>query len=83
MRMNREQKINELLARTDDDIRRLALDIIDDDARRANTFGSKPHRDARDKVEAQHDSARKKIEGLSEQQLDAAIASGRQEAATQ
>ena len=72
--MNREQKINTLLARTDDDVRRLALDLIDDDARRTNTFGSKPHRDARDRVEAQHDLARKKFEGLSEGQMDTAIA---------
>ena len=74
VRMNREQKINELLARGDDDVRRLALDEIDNAARQANTFGSKDHRAARDKVESRHDDARRGYEGLSELQIDAAIA---------
>ncbi len=71
--MNREQKIKALTERADDDVRRPALDVIDDDARRMNSFGSKEHRAARDKVEAQHDEARRGFEGLSETQLDRAV----------
>ncbi len=71
--MNRDKKIDALLARADDDARRLALDEIDATARRTNTWGSKPHRAARDQVETAHDSARRAFEGLSEMQLDAAL----------
>ena len=73
--MTREQKINTLLERADDDVRRPALDVIDADARGTNTFGSKAHRAARDKVEAQHSDARKTLETLTETQLDTAIGS--------
>lgn len=71
--MNRDQKVNALLAKGDDDVRRLALDEIDDGARRGNTFGSKEHRAARDRVEERHNDARKGFEALSEGQMDAAI----------
>ncbi|MCC7089609.1 MAG: hypothetical protein IT295_10665, partial [Dehalococcoidia bacterium] len=54
--MNRDEKIRELVEREDDGVRRPALDIIDDEARRTNTFGSKEHRAARDQVESQHDA---------------------------
>ncbi len=71
--MNRDEKIRELVEREDDGVRRPALDIIDDEARRTNTFGSKEHRAARERVESQHDAARRAFEGYSEVQLDAAI----------
>ncbi|HML97627.1 MAG TPA: hypothetical protein PKD75_04050 [Tepidiformaceae bacterium] len=72
--MNREEKIRELVEREDDAVRRPALDIIDDEARRTNTFGSREHRAARERVESQHDAARRAFEGYSEAQLDAALA---------
>lgn len=72
--MNRDQKINVLLSRKEEDVRRLALDVIDAEARNTNTFGSKGHRTAREKVEAQYDDARKALESLTEPQLDAALA---------
>lgn len=75
--MNRDEKIRELVERVDDGVRRPALDSIDDEARRTNTFGSKEHRAARDRVESQHDAARRAFEGYSDVQLDAAIAAGR------
>ena len=71
--MNREEKIRELVEREDDAVRRPALDIIDDEARRTNTFGSREHRAARERVESQHDAARRAFEGYSEAQLDAAL----------
>ncbi len=72
--MNREQKIKVLVERADDDVRQPALNLIDEEARRASTFGSKEHRAARDKVESQHDESRRGYEALSEAQLDRAIA---------
>jgi hypothetical protein len=74
--MNRDEKIRELVEREDDGVRRPALDSIDEDARRSNTWGSKEHRAAREKVESQHEAARRAFEGYSEGQLDAAIAAG-------
>lgn len=72
--MNRDQKINKLLEREADDTRRLALDEEDAHAREANTWGSKEHRDARDKTEKTYDAARRALEALSDDQLDAALA---------
>jgi len=74
--MNRKEKITELLARGPDDVRRLALDEIDDGARRENTFGSKEHREARDRVEKRYDAAQRSLEGLSDAQLDERLAAG-------
>ena len=72
--MNRQQQITTLMGRTADDERRLALDELDKVARDTNTFGSKEHRAARDKVEKTHDDARHSFEGLSDDQLEAAVA---------
>ena len=68
--MNRSQKVAALLSRSADDERRLALDALDESARRSSTWGSKEHRDARDRVEKIHDEARRRFEGLPEDQLD-------------
>lgn len=72
--MNRQQQITALMGRTADDERRLALDELDKVARDTNTFGSKEHRAARDKVEKAHDDARRLFEGFSDDQLEAAVA---------
>ncbi|MEO6043643.1 MAG: hypothetical protein ABIQ47_06950 [Tepidiformaceae bacterium] len=72
--MNRQQQITTLMGRTADDERRLALDELDKVARDTNTFGSKEHRAARDKVEKTHDDARRSFEGFSDDQLEAAVA---------
>lgn len=72
--MNRDQKINLLMERGDEDVRRLALDVIDLEARTTSTFGSKAHRTARDAVEAKYNEARRAFEAYSEAQLDAAVA---------
>ncbi len=72
--MNRQEKINQLMGRSADDVRRLALDAIDATARQTSTFGAKEHRDARDKTERQHDDARRAFDGYSDDQLDAALA---------
>ncbi len=71
--MNREQKINQLLERGPDDERRLALDALDDTARKTNTFGSKEHRAGRDTVEKQHDDARRQLQALSDERLEQAL----------
>ena len=71
--MNRQEKVNQLMGRSADDVRRFALDAIDATARNTSTFGGKEHRDARDKTEKQHDEARRAYEGFSDDQLDAAL----------
>lgn len=68
--MNRTQKVNALLARDADDTRRLALDELDSSARTTGTWGAKEHRDARDRVERTYDDAKRRFDGLSEDQLD-------------
>ena len=72
--MDRQQQITALMGRSADDERRLALDELDRVARETNTFGSKEHRAARDKVEKTHDDARRSFEGYSDDQLEAATA---------
>lgn len=72
--MNRTQKVDALLARGADDIRRLALDALDDSARASSTWGSKEHRDARDRVEKTYDETRRGYEALPEDQLDSELA---------
>jgi len=72
--MNRNQTINVLLARRADDVRRLALDDADQRARETSTFGSQAHRGARDRIEKQHDDQRRALEGLSDEQLEQALA---------
>lgn len=71
--MDRQQQITTLMGRTADDERRLALDDLDRVARETNTFGSKEHRAARDKVEKTHDDARRSFEAFSDDQLEAAV----------
>jgi hypothetical protein len=71
--MNREQKINRLLERGPDEERRLALNDLDDIARKTNTFGSKEHRAGRDAVEKQHDDARRELQALSDERLEQAL----------
>lgn len=71
--MNRDDKISALIAQDDDDVRRPALNGIDEDARRTSTFGSKAHRAAREQIEALHLDIRRSYQGLSEAQLDAAM----------
>jgi hypothetical protein len=71
--MNRQGKINELLARGPDDARRMALDDIDRVARQKNTFGSKEHREARERVEKRYDADERALERLSDDQLDAKL----------
>ena len=72
--MNRQQQITKLMGRGADDERRVALDELDRIARETNTFGSKEHRAARDEVEKTNDAARRSYEGLSDDQLEAALA---------
>jgi hypothetical protein len=72
--MNRQNKIDSLLARGADDERRLALDRIDQTARETNTFGSKEHRERRDETEKKHDQARRSFEALTDAELDRELA---------
>ncbi|MEP7214665.1 MAG: hypothetical protein ABI782_00340 [Anaerolineaceae bacterium] len=72
--MDRQHQIAMLMGRSADDVRRLALDALDKTARDTNTFGSKEHRDARDRVEKAHTAAQNSFEGLSDDQLEAAVA---------
>mgnify|MGYP006883600697 FL=1 len=72
--MNRQQQITRLMGRGADDERRVALEELDRSAREGNTFGSKEHRAARDEVEKTNDAARRSYEGLSDDQLEAALA---------
>jgi hypothetical protein len=67
--MDRTQKMTILMARADD-IRRLALDELDDNARKTNTWGSPGHRAARDKVERAYDQDALRLEKLEEDGLD-------------
>lgn len=70
LHLERQSKINKLLQGEADDVRRLALDQLDATARQTNTFGSKDHRDGRDKAEKKYDETRRSFEGLSDTQLD-------------
>ena len=72
--MNRSQKVAVLLSRGADDERRLALDALDDSARRSSTWGSKEHRDARDRVEKHYEDIKRQLEGLNDDQLDRQLA---------
>jgi len=72
--VNRDQKINKLLESQADDTRRLALDELDAVARQTSTWGSKEHRESRDKAEKTYDAARRALEGYSDDQLDSALA---------
>jgi hypothetical protein len=72
--MNRDQKVANLLARGPDDERRLALDEMDATARRDGTWGSPEHRKGRDRIEGHYDAARRRLEGLAEDQLDRELA---------
>ena len=71
--MERTQKMTILLARADD-VRRLALDELDAQARRTNTWGSQVHRSGRDKVEREYDQAALRFERLEDADLDLELA---------
>lgn len=71
--MDRQQKINKLLAKADD-VRRTAMDELDDVARRTNTFGSKEHRAGRDKVDRDFEQETQRCQRLEETALDLELA---------
>lgn len=71
--MNRQQKIDYLLSRDADEERRHALDAADRTARDTNAFGSQEHRRSRDEIEKKNDQARRKLEALTERELDGLI----------
>jgi hypothetical protein len=72
--MTREQKINLLVARLQDESRRLDLDRIDEQARATNTWGSQGHRQSREQRERSYDASRAAYTGLSDDALDKALA---------
>lgn len=67
--MDRGTKLMTLLERAEE-ARRLAMDELDAIARRTNTFGSREHRDGRDKVERQYSQEAQRFETLKEEELD-------------
>lgn len=76
--MERQQKIQILMARGADLEREAALNEIDAAARTDNGFGARgfgspEHRKARDKVEKAYDDARRDLESLSDERLDARL----------
>jgi hypothetical protein len=72
--MTREQKVNLLLTRLQDDSRRLDLDRIDEHARATNTWGSQGHRQSREQRERSYEASRTSYAGLSDDALDKAVA---------
>ena len=74
--MDRQQKVSVLLAKAED-IRRSALNELDDVARKTNTFGSKEHRSGRDKVERDYDQEALRCERLEDPALDLELANAR------
>ena len=74
--MDHAKKVDALMARANDDVRRLALDALDEEARANHTWGSKEHREAREKVERVWDEARRKLDALSDEKLDEELAKG-------
>ena len=72
--MTREQKVNLLLTRLQDDSRRLDLDRIDEHARTTNTWGSQGHRQSREQRERSYEASRASYANLSEDALDQALA---------
>ena len=71
--MEQNQKVSILLDRAEE-IRRLALDELDDVARKTSTWGSKDHRDARDKVEATNAAENLRVQRLDAAALDLELA---------
>ena len=67
--MDRGAKLTKLLERAED-TRRLAMDELDAIARRTSTFGSKEHRDGRDRVERTYAQEAQRFEALKEEDLD-------------
>ena len=57
-----------------DDVRRLALDALDDRARKTNTWGSQGHRSARDGVEREYDQQALRFERLDDAALNTELA---------
>ena len=73
--MTHVEKVQKLLARRgDDDRRRLALDGLDDQARRGHTWGTKEHRDESEETEALYDNLGRGYEKLSDSDIDLALA---------
>ena len=62
--MDRQKKIESLMSRQAEDQRRLALDDIDAEARKSNTWGTATHRNARDRVEVTYEHARQAYRGI-------------------
>lgn len=71
--MSREDKMAILIARAEDN-RRLALDELDATARRTNTWGTKEHREGRDRVESALDQEALRLQRLEEAALDRELA---------
>jgi hypothetical protein len=67
--MDRGTKLTTLLERAEE-TRRLAMDELDAVARRTNTFGSREHRDGRDRVERLYSQEAQRFETLKEEELD-------------
>ena len=72
-RMERRDKMAILLARADD-VRRLALDELDANARTTNTWGAQSHRSGRDRVERAYDQDALRLEKLEDAGLDQELA---------
>ncbi|MGE3075965.1 MAG: hypothetical protein AB7N24_08770 [Dehalococcoidia bacterium] len=71
--MEESQKVAILLARAEE-VRRLALDELDTVARQTSTWGSKEHRDGRDKVEASNAAETLRLQRLDTAALDLELA---------
>ncbi len=71
--LDRNEKVSILLARAEE-VRRLALDELDAVARKTSTWGSKEHREARDKVEATNNAANARYQKLEGEALDLELA---------
>ena len=71
--MTREQKVELLVARLQDESRRLDLDRIDEHARATNTWGSQGHRQSREQRERSYEASRNAYAGLTDDALDRAL----------
>lgn len=71
--METKEKVSILIARAEE-VRRLALDELDDVARKTSTWGSKDHRDARDRVEATNAAENTRLQKLDSASLDRELA---------
>jgi hypothetical protein len=71
--VEQKEKVSILLNRAEE-VRRLALDELDAVARKTSTWGSKEHREARDKVEATNAAANLRYQKLEGEALDVELA---------